>query len=178
MPGKIIIGALALTGGLTIAACSSGATAGPASSAPASPAAAAPASSPAQPETAAGARAAAKTFFALYSASQWAAAYQYISPAAQRVVSEATWAKVHQRCPSKAAGLAYTIKGVTLAGDTAVIRYGLSGALAGLGSAVQVFTYSGGRWGFTPSPADLAMYRGHTVGQAVAAMKAEGDCAS
>ena len=178
MPAKIVMGALALTAGLTIAGCSSGATGGPAGSAPASSAATAPTPSPAQPRTAAGARAAARSFFALYSASQWAAAYQYLSPAAQRAVREATWAKVHQRCPSKAAGLAYSIKGVTLAGNTAVIRYGLSGALAGLGTAVQVFAYSGGRWGFTPSPADLAMYRGHTVSQTVTAMKAKGDCAS
>ena len=76
----------------------------------------------------------------------------------------------------KPSGLAYDIKGVTLAGNTAVVRYGLAGALSKLGTAVQVFTYSRGRWWFKPS--DLGVYRGHTVAQAVAAMKVKGDCAS
>jgi len=73
MPGKIIAGAFAVAAGLTLAACSP---------------------SPAQPKTAASARAAATSFLALSSAGQWASAYQLLSPAAQHAVGEATWAKV------------------------------------------------------------------------------------
>jgi hypothetical protein len=57
-----------------------------------------------------------------YSTSQWAAAYQLLSPAAQHAVSEATWAKAQQGCPNQGAELADTIKSVTLAGNTAVVR--------------------------------------------------------
>ena len=171
----IMIVAAVAAGGLTLGACSA---APMSASSPGSAAAATPASSPAQPVTKAAARSAAASFFALYSASQWAAAYALIWPSAKRVVTEATWARVHQRCPAAAAGLAYDIKGITLAGDTAVVRYGLSGALSRLGTAEQVFNYSHGQWWFKPSASDLATYRGHTAAQAVARMKAAGDCSS
>jgi hypothetical protein len=79
MPGKIITGAVAATAGLALAACPVGTH---------------------QPKTAAGARAAARSFFNLYATSRWAASYQLLSPAAQHAVSEATWAKGN-RAPSR-----------------------------------------------------------------------------
>lgn len=135
-------GAFAVTAGLTLAACSPGAQ---------------------QPKTAAGAAAAATSFFNLYSTSHWAAAYQLLSPAAQHAVSEATWAKVQQGCPNQGAELADTIKSVTLAGNTAVVRAAPPRGAAGWVFTVQVFTYSAGRWGYRPY--GLAIYRGRTAGQ-------------
>jgi hypothetical protein len=101
MPGKIITGAFAVIAGLTLAACSLGIH---------------------QPKTAAGARAAARSFFSLYATSQWAATYQLLSPAAQHAISEATWAKAQQGCPNQGIQLAGTLKSVTLTGNTAVVR--------------------------------------------------------
>ena len=99
----ITVVAASTLAGLMLAACS---TAKTAASSPATSAAAAPTSSPAQPVTKAAVRSAATSFFALYSAGQWAAAYALVAPPAQRVVSETTWARVHDRRPAAAAGLA------------------------------------------------------------------------
>jgi hypothetical protein len=153
MPGKIITAAFAVTAGLTLAACSHGAQ---------------------QPKTAAGARAAARAFFNLYATSQWAAAYQLISPAAQHAASEATWAKAQHGCPNQGAALAHTITSVTLAGNTAMVHATPAPGTAGWISTGQKFTYSEGRWRW--SPGGLAIYRGRTVGQIVAALKFSGYC--
>jgi hypothetical protein len=153
MLGKIITGAFAVVAGLTLAACSLGAQ---------------------QPRTAAGARAAARTFFNVYATSQWAAAYQLLSPAAQHAVSEATWAKAQQGCPNQGVEMAGTIKSVTLAGNTAMVRATPPPGGAGWVFTVQEFTYSEGRWGYSPYSLDI--YRGHIVSQIVAALKAEGYC--
>ena len=153
MPGKIITGAFAVTVGLTLTACSHGAQ---------------------QPKTAAGARAAARTFFNLYATSQWAATYQLLSPAAQHAVSEGTWAKAQQGCPNQGARLADTIKSVTLARNTAVVRAYPPPGAAGWVYTEQVFTYSEGRWGY--SPYDLDVYHGRTIGQIVTALKVKGYC--
>lgn len=150
---KIITGAFAITAGLTLAACSLGAR---------------------QPETAAGARAAASSFFNLYSAGRWAATYQLLSPAAQDAVSKATWAKAQQGCPNQGVELADTIKSVTLTGNTAVVRAAAPPGRVGWVYTVQVFTYSAGRWGYNPY--DLDIYRRYAVGQIVAALKARGYC--
>ena len=149
MLGKITTGSFAIAAGLALAACAPGAQ---------------------QAKNAAGARAAARTFFNLYSAGHWAGAYQLLSPAAQHAVSEATWAQAQQGCPNQGAELADTIKGVALTGNTAVVRAALTRGASPASYTVQVFTYSEGRWGYRPY--DLEAYRGHTIGQIVEALKA------
>jgi hypothetical protein len=153
MPGKIITAVFAVTAGLTLAACSPGTQ---------------------QPKTAAGARAAARAFFNLYATSQWAAAYQLLSPAAQHAASESTWAKAQHGCPDQGAALAGTITSVTLAGNTAMVQATPHPGTAGWISTIQKFTYSEGRWRW--SPGNLAIYHGRTVGQIVAALKTSGNC--
>ena len=143
-------------------------------------AAAAPSSSPspAQPDTAAGAKAAAQQYFGLYAAGQYAAAWSLVTPSAQKAVPEATWAAVHQDCPSQTAGLAYDVKNVTVTGDTAIATVTLAGAASSLASASEAFTYAGGKWEYTPSPADLSLYQHGSVAADVAAAKARGYCTS
>ena len=150
---KAITGAFAITAGLTLAACSLGAR---------------------QPETAAGARAAASSFFSLYSAGRWADTYQLLSPAAQHAVTKTAWGKAQQGCPNLGAELAGTIKSVTLTGYSAVVRAAPPAGRAGWVYTVLVFTYSAGRWGYNPH--DLDIYRRYAADQIVAALKARGYC--
>jgi len=175
MPLKMICVA-ALAAGLALTGCSAGIKPGSASSPPVSQSSAAPMTSPAQPETAAGVRAAAADYFALYSAGQFATSYPLLSTQARHAVSEHVWIAVHKGCKSPSAGMAYKIGRVTLVGNTAVVAVSLSGALASLGSETETFTYSVGKWGYTPS--DLSVYRGRTPAKIIAAFKAQGYCAS
>ena len=176
-PIAIAIATAALiAGGLTVTACSSSGGPAPAGTA----AAAAPSSSPspAQPDTAAGAKAAAQQYFGLYAAGQYAAAWSLVTPSAQKAVPEATWAAVHQECPSQTAGLAYDVKNVTVTGSTAIATVTLAGAASSLASASEAFTYAGGKWEYTPSPSDLSLYQHGSVAADVAAAKARGYCTS
>lgn len=172
---QVLAAAAVTAGGLTVAACSSAAQ--PAATTPAS-VAALPSSSPAQPDTAAGAKAAAEQYFGLYAAGQYATAWPLLTPAAQKAVPEATWAAVHQDCPSQAAGLAYDVKNVTVTGDTAIATVTLAGAASSLASESEAFTYAGGKWAYAPSPADLSLYQHGSVAADVAAAKARGYCTS
>ena len=122
------------------------------------------------PATAAGARSAATAYFDLYAAGQYAATWSLLSTGARQVVNRSKWVKVHDRCiRSGTSGLSYKIGRITLAGNIAVVKVSLAGALSKLGSEEQSFTYSGGKWGFAPS--DLSAYKGHTVAQTVASLK-------
>jgi hypothetical protein len=133
----------------------------------------------AQPETEAGVRSAATQFYALYSASQWPQAWEMLTPAAQRQVPEATYATVHEGCPSASAGLARVIKGVTMAGSTAVVTETVAGVASSLGSVTDAWSYAGGRWGIALSQSSLADYSHGSASADVAAMKtAGGDCAN
>lgn len=131
-----------------------------------------------QPETEAGVRSAASAFYALYSAGQWPQAWAGLSPATQQAVPEATWAAVHQQCTSATAGLAREIKGVTMAGSTAVVTETVAGALGKLGTVADAWSYSGGRWGLTLPASSTAIFEHGSVKADVAASKATGDCAS
>lgn len=146
----------------------------PAPASPAAPATSAAPSATAQPMTAAAARSAASAYFDLYAGGQYAATYALLSPAARRVISEQTWAGAHQQCVKQTQGLAYAVARPVLAGDTAVVNVSLAGAASKLGSEEASFTYSAGRWWY--SPPNLAVYQHHTTTQAVAALKAAGDC--
>jgi hypothetical protein len=123
----------------------------------------------------AAASAVARQYLGLYSAGQFAIAYGLLAPSAQRAVSQATWAAVHQGCPSQAAGLAYDVKDATLTGNTAVVTVTLAGAASSLASESESLTYSGGRWGFVPN--DLSLYEHGSVKADLAAAKAGGYCA-
>jgi hypothetical protein len=132
----------------------------------------------AQPETEAGVRSAATAFYALYSAGQWPQAWAGLSPATQQAVPEATWAAVHQQCTSATAGLAREIKGITMAGSTAVVTETVAGALGKLGTVADAWSYTGGRWGLALPASSTAIFAHGSVKADVAASKAEGDCAS
>ena len=132
----------------------------------------------AEPDTAAGVRAGAQQFYALYSASQWAAAWAYLAPAAQSVVSAATWTAVHNGCPGPTVGLARVIKSVTFAGTTAVVSETVAGSLGNLATVSDAWTYSGGRWGLSLPASSLSFYKHGSVSADIAAAKAAGECGS
>ena len=150
----------------------------PPSAAPAAPAASAvsPFSTTVQPETTAGAEAVAQQYLGLYSAGQFAASWNLLTPFVQKEVPEATWVGMHQGCPSQTAGMAYDVKNITMTGNTAIATVTLAGAASSLASGSEAFTYAGGRWGYTPS--DLALYQHGSVAADVAAAKAQGYCAA
>jgi hypothetical protein len=131
-----------------------------------------------QPETEAGVRSAATQFYALYSASQWAQAWQMLAPASQRAVPESLFVAVHQGCPSSTAGLARAIRSVAMAGSTAVVTEGLAGAASALGSVTDTWDYADGRWGVALAQSSLKDYSHGSASADVAAMKAAGLCAS
>lgn len=130
----------------------------------------------AEPETAAGVRAAAQQFYALYSASQWDAAWAYLAPSVQAKVSRATWTAVHSGCTAPGAGMARVIKSVTVTGSTAVITETVAGSLGNLGTGADAWTYGGGRWGFLLT--GISVYGHGSATADIAAAKAAGDCAS
>jgi hypothetical protein len=166
---------------LTLAAAAAAVISLAACSHAAAPAPAAPAASPAaahhaaEPATAAGARTAAVRYFDLYAAHQYAASWPMLSHTARRDVSRSSWTKIHQACITTS-GLAYKIGHIVLAGHTAVVKVSLAGVAAKLGSEEQSFAYQHGKWHYVPS--DLPVYKGHTVAQAVAALRAQQICSS
>ena len=128
------------------------------------------------PDTAAAAQSAAQQFFTFYSAGQWGDAWQYLTAADKRAAPEPVYAAVHRGCPSAAAGIAYSIKSVTLAGQTAVITYTISGATGTLlGNATMPATWTPSGWGVEPS--GMSIYSHGSVSADIAAAKAAGDCA-
>ena len=132
----------------------------------------------AQPDTSAGVRAAARQFYALYSAGQWRASWADLAPSVQRAVPAATWTAVHNGCPSPSEGMARVIKSVTFDGTTAVVTETVAGALGKLATLSDAWTYSGGRWGFELPASDMGVYKHGSVRADIAAAKAAGDCAS
>jgi hypothetical protein len=161
---------------VALAGCSSSTAASstnPASAPAGTPSATA---SPAEPETAAGARAAAQRFYDLYSASQFAAAWSLLNPQDQLLIPQTTYVAVDTGCPSAAAGLARVIKRVTITGNTAVVVETVAGALSSLGTVTDVFVYVNGRWGFSYPANVLAVYRHKTIAADIAAARARGFC--
>jgi hypothetical protein len=168
--------AFAVTAAFLLSACGhSAGTAVPAGSTTPTAAPAVASSTPAgQPETPAGAQAAARTFFALYAAGQYAAAYPSLDSAFRASVPEAKWVAVHQQCTSSTSGLSYEVGAPVMAGTAAaVMKVSLSGAAAAIGREEITFDYESGSWSWVPG--DTASYQG-TVAQVVARMKASGGC--
>jgi hypothetical protein len=168
---------------LALASCSGSApapapfTGAPPTSASSSPAATEPVATrtgPAERETKAGARGAAAKFYRLYSASQFAASWDLLSPAAQRTVSRAIWVSVHAGCPPVGAGTRRVIKSVLVFGNAAIVTETLAGASSRLSSAHDVFSYVDGYWGFMPN--DLGIYHHSSVAADIAAAKEQGLC--
>lgn len=132
----------------------------------------------AEPQTEAGVRAAATRFYALYSAGQWAQSWEDLAPASQAKVPEALWTDAHDLCEPPANGMARVIKGITMAGSTAIVQETVSGALGKLGTVSDVWTYADGRWGMNLTKDDYALYGKGSAKAVAAAARAEGDCAT
>jgi hypothetical protein len=173
VPGAIAVAATALA----VAACSTASsTAGTTS--PVGTSAPAATTAPAQPETEAGVRAVATQFYGLYAAGQWASAWDDLTPTDQAAIPAATFTAVHGGCPSPSAGLARVIKGITLAGSTAVVTETVAGTASALGTAADAWQYADGRWGFQLSASSLAVYTHGSASADIAAAMAAGECAS
>jgi hypothetical protein len=171
--GAVVIG----LGTAAVAACSPGSSssAAPVASAPSTSVSAS--SSPAQPDTKAAAKSTASDFFALYSADQWPQAWALLSPADRAKIPESTFVAQHKACPSAAAGMAYEIKGITMAGKTAVITYTIPAVEKLYGSATQAMSYSAGSgWRIDLDTEAMADYSHGSAKADVAAAKAAGDC--
>jgi len=165
----------ALGAAVAAAACSSNAA--PGSVVPAATTEAATAA-PAQTDTAAAAKGAAQRFLTLYSAGQWDAAWQYLSPADKAKVPEKLFAAFHDGCPAEAAGMAYEIQGVTLAGKTAVVTYTIPAFAKTAGSATMPLAWVPAAWGVELASSSLNAYSHGSAAADVKAAKAAGECSS
>jgi hypothetical protein len=181
-PTGLLVGLISLTA-VALAGCTgsapspapyTGAASHSASSSPAATEPIAMQTGPAEPETKAGARRAAANFYRHYSANQFAAAWDLLSPAAQRAVSRAVWVSVQAGCPSAGAGTARVIKSVLVFGNAAIVTETMAGASSRLNSAHDVFSYVDGHWGFMPN--DLGIYHHGSVAADIAAAKQQGLC--
>jgi len=161
-----------------LVACSSSGPrpASPSSTAPTKTAPAAAPASQAEPATEAGARTAAAHFYRLYLASQFAASWDLLAPAAKRQVPRGIWIRVHEGCSSATAGRARIIKSVTVFGNAAIVTERLTGTRSRHRTAEDVFNYARGRWGYSPS--DLSIYHHRSVAADIGAAKAAGFCGS
>ena len=155
---------------------SAAASNGPSSTAPATTEIPVAQVGPTQPETKSGARTTALKFYRLLSASQFAASWDLLSPAAKRSVPRAAWVGVHDGCPSADTGAARVIKSVIVFGNAAIVTETMAGSLARLGKAEDVFNYADGHWWYSPN--DLNIYHHRSVTADIAAAKAAGFCAS
>lgn len=128
----------------------------------------------ASPQVKAGARAAAAQFYALYSASRFAAFWDLLAPATKRQISRNVWVKVHEACTSASVAESRIIKSVTVFGNAAIITEGATGAQLNSGTTEDVFNYVNGHWSY--SPQNLSIYHHGSVSADVAAAKAAGFC--
>lgn len=130
----------------------------------------------AEPKTRAAVRAAAASFYRLYSASQFAASWALLALTAKKQVPQSVWVGVHEACPSAGTGMARAIKSVVVFGDAAIVTETITGTLSRLGPAEDVFNYANGHWGFSPGAPGI--YHRGSVAADIAAAKAAGFCAN
>ena len=135
--------------GCSVGGSSEPSAAGPAATVPRVVTSTAPPAAPVSPQMQAGARAAAAQFYGLYSASQFAAFWNLLSPATKRQISGQVWVSVHDACPSAGAGKPRTIKAVTVFGNAAIVTETIAGA-SKPGTAEDVFSYVDGHWSYSP----------------------------
>jgi hypothetical protein len=131
----------------------------------------APPAAPVSPQMRSGARAAAAQFYGLYSANEFAALWNLLSPATKRRVSRRIWVRVHDACPDADAGKPRIIRAVTVFGSAAIVTETIA---SNLNTAEDVFNYADARWSY--SPADLSIYDHGSVTADIAAAKAAGFC--
>jgi hypothetical protein len=130
----------------------------------------------AAPLTVAAARQRAAQYLALYSAGQWAAAYEYIAPGLDKNISKEIWVGVHDACTNPSAGQTYLVShGLQPVG---LVDFSVSpaGAASALGTKQIYMTYSGGQWYYDPSNGWI--YFGHSLSHAIAKAKGQGLCSS
>jgi hypothetical protein len=127
-----------------------------------------------EPETQAGARAAATRFYRLYTTSRFAASWDLLSAEVRRQVPRRLWIGVHVRCPVAAGGTARVITAVTVFGNAAIVTERVAGTVSRRTMAEDVFNYFNGRWGYSPS--NLGIYHHRSVAADVAAARAAGLC--
>jgi hypothetical protein len=149
---------------------------GPATSPAAVTGSAAAPAGPAEPMTRAGARAAAANFYQEYAASQFAASWDLLAPAAKRTVTRDLWVGVHQGCLPASGGSGRVIRSVIVFGNSAIVTETRTGTASRLGKAEDVFSYVDGHWGYAPD--DLAIYQHGSVGADIAAARAVGFCSN
>jgi hypothetical protein len=166
--GLLAVGLVGCTG--TTASLSIGAAPAPSQVVTTTAAAAAPVST----QMKNGARAAAAQFYSLYSASQFSAVWNLLSPTAKRQVAKSVWLGVHQACPGTGAGKSRTIKAVTAFGSAAIVTEVIAGAPASPGPAEDVFNYANGQWSYSPS--QVGIYAHGSIAADVTAAKAAGYC--
>ena len=100
-------------------------------------------SAPATPDTSAAAKSTAAQFVrSLLGRPCGGAAWQYLTAADKTEAPLSVYTAVHQGCPSEAAGLAYKIQQVNMAGKTAVVTYSLSGVASATGSGTMAETWT------------------------------------
>ena len=163
-----------------VAGCSAGGSsepssiAGPLTTAPRAVTSTAPPAAPVSPHTRAGARAAAAQFYSLYSASQFAAFWNLLSPATKHQVSRRVWVSVHHACPAAGAGKSRIIEAVTVFGSAAIVTEAVARAASKPGRAEDVFNRAHGHWSY--SLQDLSIYHHGSVAADIAAAKAAGFC--
>lgn len=129
---------------------------------------------PVEPETTGGARSAASNFYELYSANQFSASWDLLSPTAQKAIPQAVWTGVHNGCPPAGAGTAVVIKSVIVFGNAAIVTETTSGPGSGSAKAEDVFNYVNGHWGYTPN--NFSIYHHESVAADISAAKALGFC--
>ena len=156
--------------------CSGGTASQPsvATPGPAAVTSTAPPVAPASPKMRAGARAAAAQFYSLYSASEFVAFWNLLSPATKRNVSRGVWVSVHDACSDASTGKSRIIKAVTVFGSAAIVTETIAGAASNLGTTEDVFNYANGHWSY--SPGNLSIYHHGSVTADIAAAKAAGFC--
>lgn len=129
-----------------------------------------------EPKTEAGAREAAVQFYGLYSAKQFTASWDLLTPSVKRQIPLSVWVGVHAGCPSIGAGKTRVIKAVTVFGNAAIITEEIGGTLSSLGTTEDVFNYGHHHWRYTPG--ELGIYHHGSVAADVAAAKAADLCSS
>jgi len=130
----------------------------------------------AAPLTVAAAQQRATQYLALYSAGQWAAAYEYIAPGLDKNISKQVWVGVHDACKNPSVGPTYLVShGLQPVG---LVDFSVSpaGAASTLGTKQIYMTYSGGQWYYDPSNGWI--YFGRSLSHAIAKAKGQGLCRS
>jgi hypothetical protein len=134
---------------------------------------------PAEPDTAAGARAAAGRLLGYYAAGQFGQAWAMLEPATQEQVPRATWTGFYDQC-SAVTGVRYHISDAVLSGEygakvVAVVAVSTRADALPPGYPLTLsFGYDGTRWRYQPN--STAIWTHGSVAADLAAARAAGVC--